>query len=94
MKREKLSFKKIFKGQATLEFTFAMVGAVLLLLGLIRVFEWAGLDVIHRRRAHEAILYDPPGCDDASCPLAQIRPEFFTAHHINAMVPSDIFGAQ
>lgn len=36
------------KGQATIEFTFAMVIVALLIYGLISIFRWVGMDYAQR----------------------------------------------
>ncbi len=51
--------KKI--GQATIEFTFAMVMIALLIFGLIKIFHWAGMDY-----AQKAYMQDTSTVFDTS----------------------------
>ncbi len=76
--------------QATIEFTFAMVITVVLIVGMIKVFHWAGEDLAARRAAHESVLLDPTIMTDVQ--LRQARPVFYKSTKMNATVPSDIFG--
>lgn len=85
------AFKNL-KGQSTIEFTFSMVVTVLLILGLIRVFQWTGNDLAERRVAHETALLDGSCGDGPTCPLEQIRPTFFYSAELRAAVNSNIFG--
>lgn len=84
--------KRIFHGQVTIEFTVTMVFTFLLMVGLIRVFTWTGRELIGRRQAHERILIEPLPCEEAACPLRQIRPTFFGSTSINATVSSNMYG--
>jgi hypothetical protein len=43
-------------GQATIEFTFAMIVTLMLVFALLMVFRWVGLDLAERRAAHERLL--------------------------------------
>ena len=79
--------------QSTLEFTFGMICAVLLIWGMIRIFVWVGGDLFLRRQAHEDALLRDPGCTDSACPLKQIRPSFMESTHLQSVaVNSSIFG--
>jgi len=44
------------KGQVILEFTFCMIVILIMIYGVIKVFHWAGRDLVERQRAHEATL--------------------------------------
>ncbi len=44
----------IQRGQSTVEFVFAMIAAMFLLYGMVRVFRWVGMDVAQRQYAYEA----------------------------------------
>lgn len=72
--------------QVTLEFMFAVLIVVLLAIGMIRVFQWAGEDVFRRRSEHEWSLRQ------GNNPRAQLQDDFFTSVDINATVDSNIFG--
>lgn len=67
--------------QATIEFTFTMVIAVLLTMGMIQVFRWTGKDLAEKRRIHERELRD-----------GNFGPIHFPPIGINAAVSSNIFG--
>ena len=60
------------KGQAILEFTFAMIILMLLIYGLIMVFRWVGLDLAERRIQHEMVL-----TDNSLSPQDQVNPDFY-----------------
>lgn len=73
--------------QATLEFSFAMVVAVLLLMGMIQVVVWTGQDLANRRQAHESTLTRPEmfGVD-------QTDPTFYYSTPIGSSAASNVFG--
>lgn len=73
-------------GQVTLEFTFALIVIVLLVLGMIRVFQWGGKDLYQRRLAHETLL------ESNVPPLNQLEPYFYSSTTFNAAKPSNVFG--
>lgn len=78
--------KKKESAQATIEFTFAMVIVVLLLIGMIQVVIWTGKDLADRRQAHETFLIqDAPGWQ-------QTEPIFYHSSPIGAAVTSNLFG--
>ena len=79
-------------GQSTIEFTFSMVLTVLLIVGMIKVFQWTGNDLAQRRIAHEAALLSGACGEGPQCPLEQVRPTFFYSAGIDAAVNSNIFG--
>jgi hypothetical protein len=88
-----LDKKRRFFGQVTMEFTFGMVGAVFLLVGMIRVFAWIGKDLIARQDAHQA-SFNAGTCGNTSCPLSQLQPTFFSASEMEATINSNVFGDQ
>jgi hypothetical protein len=47
-----------FRGQVSLEFTFCMIIVLIMIYGVMRVFQWTGRDLAERRIAHERILTD------------------------------------
>ena len=76
---------KIFKkGQASIEFAFAMIVALLMAYAIIRLFDWSGRDLIERRQGHEQTLFQTdrsqrayniiPGEPVDSSQLRQINP--------------------
>ncbi len=79
-------------GQAVLEFTFSMVILVLLIMGLIKVFLWTGIDLAERRKAHERVLTQTLPGTEAVYELRQIRPTFFFSAPVNAAWASNIYG--
>ncbi len=79
------------KAQVTIEFTFSMMITLLLIVGMIKVFAWTGRDLADRIRAHEKILTQDIGCTGSSCPLKQLKPTFYTATDIGAVVPANFF---
>ncbi len=81
----------IQKAQATLEFTLAMIGAILLLVGMIRVFTWVGMGMAGQIRAHEEVLTMNTTADGNLGPLRQMREHFFTPPTLNAAVSSNVF---
>jgi hypothetical protein len=78
---------KKLRGQTMVEFSFSMIVAVVLLLGLIKVFIWSGKDLMNRRKMHEAVLMNPK-----AVPAEQIRPTFYYATRFNAEIDSNIYG--
>lgn len=78
------SFFKYKEAQATLEFLFAMIIAIMLLIGMIRVFIWTGKDLADRRKAHENFLMiDVHGRD-------QTKPDFYYSSPIGATFDSSL----
>ncbi len=69
--------------QVYLEVIFAFMTAILLLMAMIKVFQWAGRDLIKRQEANDATLTNAVGSDAAS-PLGQIRPIFHYGADMNA----------
>ncbi len=81
-------------GQAMIEVTFSVVVIVGLLLGMIRVFTWVGVDLSSRRGAHEDVLLSVVNAACATDVYRQIRPSFYEGTPINAAtINSEIFGA-
>lgn len=74
------------QAQAILEFTFAMMVAVLLLMGMIQVIAWTGKDLAQRRLSHEQTLVNDVDV------LEQTREQFHYAEPISSAVRTDIFG--
>lgn len=88
------------KGQVILEFTFCMIVILIMIYGVIKVFHWAGMDLVERQRAHEAILIresiitDPCGiiifgiCFPVTfddSPRQQINPDFYAPVRMNTI---------
>ena len=50
------------KGQSTIEFTFAMVAVALLIYGVIKVFQWVGMEYAQKAYTQQSstILEDHP----------------------------------
>ena len=69
------------------EFSFCLIVAIILFLGLIRVFVWSGKDLADRRRAYEAVLTDQSFNSEE-----QIRPVFYFSTRTNAAIDSNIYG--
>jgi hypothetical protein len=40
---------KNIKAQSTIEFTFAVIGTMFLIYGMVMVFRWTGMDLANRR---------------------------------------------
>lgn len=77
-------------GQTMIEFTFSLIVVLLMIYGLMKVFEWTGKDQAMRRKAHDDVLFskidrsyhrDNPG----EGPLKQIEPYFYTPVSLNAI---------
>jgi len=74
------------RAQATIEFCFAMIVVVLLLMGMIQSIVWTAKDLTNRRREHERRLTTWDfGVD-------QTEPSFYYSTPIGSSVPSNIFG--
>jgi len=74
------------QGQAMIEFTFGMVVAILLLMGMVQVLVWTGLDLANRRLAHEQHLTrDAHG-------INQTEPIFYHSSPIFGGAASNVFG--
>lgn len=71
--------KKIKRGQATIEFTFAMTITLIMVFALLMVFRWVGLDLADRRFTHDRTL-----SNDALRPEQQLNPDFYKPRKIDA----------
>lgn len=49
-------FRSSHKAQVVMEFTFCMIVLFLMIYGLLQIFQWTGLDLADRRKAHDALL--------------------------------------
>ncbi len=67
------------KAQTTIEFTFCMIIIFLMIYGMMKVFQWSGVDLAERRIAHETVLTGGGG------PRAQIDPHFSVPQKMNAI---------
>jgi len=77
------------RAQSTLEFTFAMVMIIMLIIGMIRVFAWTGRDLVERRIAHEETLTRSVGGGYAA-QLKQTTPRFYGSADVNATWESNM----
>lgn len=78
---------KSHKGQAILEYIFAMFMVALLVYGTVKVWEWTGLDLRDRRVHHEESLTNHiSGAADS--PLQQIDPFFHQVRRIKGVYPN------
>ena len=83
-----VSLDKRKSGQTMLEFTFSLVVVLLMIYGLVKVFEWTGKDLVGRRMAEDASLMGPVKRiydDPAEGPLNQVYPYFYTPTKMNAI---------
>lgn len=84
---KKINLIKTEIAQVTLEFTFAMIIALLLMYACIRAFGWTASDLALRRDAHERRLTQPVKEDwkglDSNSPLWQIEPGFYRGARMN-----------
>ena len=87
----KLGCTKLCHGQSLLEFTFTMVVAVFILMGMLEIFVWVGRDMSYRRQAHEQTLTEPLTGTGAGAPLEQIKPTFYGVTGMDATAPSNIY---
>lgn len=60
------------KGQSTIEFVFAMMVTMVLVVALFLVFHWAGMDFSNRRFTHDQVL-----SNDSLRPEQQLIPDFY-----------------
>ena len=85
------------KGQAVIEFTFAMIIFFLMVYGLIKIFQWTGKDLYHRQRAHEFMMYydgDAGSWFSSSewwinSPARQINPFFYAPEPFDSIWDGD-----
>ncbi len=73
------------QGQATIEFTFAMIVIIFLIYGMVQVFRWAGLDLAERRVAHDKLL-----TNESLTAEQQLNPEFYRSRKMNAVYHGNI----
>jgi len=66
-------------GQVILEFTFCMIVILIMIYGVIKVFHWAGKDIVERRIVHDETLLK-----DVS-PRDQIKPLLYIPGRMNAV---------
>jgi flagellar biogenesis protein FliO len=71
--------KKNENGQSTIEFSFAMMVTLIIVVALILVFRWVGMDYANRRFTHEQLL-----TNDSLRPEQQLNPDFYRARKIDA----------
>jgi len=76
-------------GQSFFEFMFGILLTVLLMLGMIEVFIWAGTDQVKIIQKHDAILREPGGLHGLT-PLRQVRPVFFEEDGFADSVSGDV----
>lgn len=67
------------KGQSTIEFVFAMMVTMILVVALFLVFHWAGMDFGNRRFTHDQVL-----SNDSLRPEQQLIPDFYKPRKIDA----------
>ncbi|MCA9401292.1 MAG: hypothetical protein KC713_06670, partial [Candidatus Omnitrophica bacterium] len=65
--KNRLQNRSFYKGQAIIEFTFSMVIVFLMIYGVMKVFQWTGLDLANRRIAHESLLVGDVLQDYSAC---------------------------
>ena len=75
--------KQSCRGQATMEFTFGMILALILLVGLINIFQWVGGDLASRRSVHDSQLTQRIK-EVQYGPLRQVDPFF---HRVTRILP-------
>jgi hypothetical protein len=63
----KRSFKTV--AQSTIEFTFAVVGIMFLIYGMVMVFRWAGMDLANRRFMQENSIQNLDSSGDPASEL-------------------------
>jgi len=68
------------KGQVILEFTFCMIVILIMIYGVIKVFHWAGKDIVDRQKAYDAALLIQQGS-----PRDQIKPFFHAPGKMDAV---------
>lgn len=80
--------KHLCRGQTMIEFTFCLIIILLMIYGLMRIFEWTGKNQALRRIAHDNLItapvehsYGNPG----NGPARQIDPYFYTPVRMNAI---------
>lgn len=66
------------KAQVSIEFTFSVIMALIMLYSVVMILRWAGLDLAERRLSHDQVLTGGGG------PLRQIDPYFHDPIELNA----------
>ena len=67
---------------------------VLLMIGMIQVFIWGGVDQVKQIDRHERMLLHDCG-HDGQCPLEQLSPVFFQEDGYGDLIPGDfVYGEQ
>jgi len=51
-----MRFYKNKKAQSTIEFTFAVVGIMFFIYGMVMIFRWAGMDLANRRYIQDTVI--------------------------------------
>ena len=81
------------KAQVSIEFSFAMIVALLMAFAIMRIFDWTGRDLVDRQNIHESTITDrTQGRQDydasdltTSRQLQQINPTSLKATRFNAV---------
>ena len=82
------------KAQASIEFSFAMIVALLMTYTIIQLFNWSGRDLIEQKKVHEDTLIQQGGSRDYviaggvpvnSRQLEQINPVMTTTTRFNGI---------
>jgi hypothetical protein len=82
---------KNIKAQSTLEFTFAMIVIVFLIYGMVKVFQWAGLDLAQRRWAQDNTLTNLfVNADGFADPASELNADIDSALPMGAMYHGSI----
>lgn len=74
-------------GQATIEFTFAMVIIALLIYGLLRIFQWSGMDYAEISYSADQFQTPPGGWQDSQLvdfELGQLGSDTYRTKRLNA----------
>lgn len=73
-------------GQSTIEFTFAIVMAALLIYGMIKIFQWAGMNYAQRSWSLDNEQFVKPDWDSrfVAEEKAQLNHEEFRTRRLNA----------
>lgn len=91
LKRDKHNFKRLYKGQATIEFAFSIIIVALMIYGALKIVQWTGTDLIARRQTHDSALTDTSvdvnysSGNPENGPLKQITPNFHYPTTMNAV---------
>lgn len=67
------------KAQVSIEFTFSVIMALIMLYSVVMILRWAGLDLAERRLSHDQLLIK-----QNVGPLQQIDPYFHDPIELNA----------